>query len=65
MTSMKPYLLPQLTEVFPLGSFPSVPPFPSRLSFRLSLRARIELACDYEDLRTVDEFIKHCKEMND
>jgi len=26
------------------------------------LKARIELICDYRDLHTIDEFIKHCKE---
>jgi hypothetical protein len=25
------------------------------------LKARIELICDYKDLHTIDEFIKHCR----
>ncbi len=25
------------------------------------LKGRIELICDYKDLRTIDEFIKHCR----
>jgi hypothetical protein len=29
------------------------------------LKARIELICDYKDLHTIDEFIKHCRKMNE
>jgi hypothetical protein len=29
------------------------------------LKARIELVCDYKDLHTIDEFIKHCRQMNE
>ena len=28
------------------------------------LKVRIELVCDYKELHTIDEFIRHCKEMN-
>jgi hypothetical protein len=28
------------------------------------LKVRIELVCDYKDLHTIAEFIKHCKEMD-
>jgi hypothetical protein len=36
----------------------------TELSSLHRLKARIELVCDYKDLHTIDEFIKHCKEMN-
>jgi hypothetical protein len=29
------------------------------------LKVRIELVCDYKHLRTIDEFIKHCKAMDE
>ena len=29
------------------------------------LKARIELVCDYKDLHTIDEFIKHCRTVDE